>query len=334
LANTYVVMELNPALRFGLGIYAPFGLQTEYDPSWIGRFQAIKSRIQTINFNPSLSYQVNEGISLGIGVNHQRITGELSNAVNYSAAAYAADPVTMSVLGVIGGAGKEGVSTMTGTDSAWGYNFGALINVDPDTRIGMAYRSKIRYTLSGTVSFSAVPAALAAVPQLANGNVTLPISMPDSFSLSGFHQMPNGWDVMADATWMGWSVLQQLKINRTDGTNLQTVQENWKNTWRVSTGASYHYNDHWLARVGVAYDQTPVSSTYMTARIPDNNRTWATLGGQYRPSPSTRIDFSYVHIFVKDAAIANNQTVTGNGNLAGNYTSSVDTLSVQYAHSF
>ncbi len=51
---------------------------------------------------------------------------------------------------------------MSGSDSAWGYNFGALFNVTPDTRVGVSYRSKITYTLKGTVSFTNVPAALAA----------------------------------------------------------------------------------------------------------------------------------------------------------------------------
>ncbi len=54
--NVYMVTEFDPALHFGLGIFAPFGLQTEYDPTWIGRFQAIKSKIQTVNLNPSVSY--------------------------------------------------------------------------------------------------------------------------------------------------------------------------------------------------------------------------------------------------------------------------------------
>ena len=59
-------MELEPALRFGLGINAPFGLKTDYDPTWVGRFQAINSKIQTVNLNPSLAYQMNDSVSLGV----------------------------------------------------------------------------------------------------------------------------------------------------------------------------------------------------------------------------------------------------------------------------
>ena len=330
--NTYMVMELEPALRFGLGINAPFGLKTDYEPTWIGRFQAITSKIQTVNLNPSLAYQMNDSVSLGAGLNYQHITGDLTSAVNYSAAAFAAGGGAL--LTAIGGAGKEGVSTISGSDSAWGYNFGALFNVTPDARIGLSYRSKITYTLNGTISFSNVPTALAASPTLANGNVTLPVSMPDTFSISGFHQLNDKWDFMADATRTGWATLQQLVVSRSNGTVVQTTQENWKNTWRVAVGSSYHYNEQWLARIGVAYDQTPVPDAYRTARIPDNNRTWLAFGGQYKASASGKLDFGYAHLFVKDATIANNQTATGAGNLVGTYSNSVDILSVQYAYSF
>lgn len=330
--NAFMTMELDPALHFGLGISVPFGLQTEYDPTWIGRFQAIKSKIETINLNPSLAYRVNDRLSIGAGVSYQHISGELSSAVNYSAAAFSAGG--SGLLTAIGGPGVEGVSTIKGSDVAWGYNFGALFNVSPDTRLGAAYRSQMKYTLTGTVAFSGVPAALSASPTLANGDVILPITLPDSFSVSAFHQMNSGWDVMADASWTGWSALKELKIDRSSGANVLTVPENWKDTWRVSAGANYHYSEQWLARVGVAFDQSPVPDAYRTARIPDSDRTWLSFGGQYKPSKAGRLDFAYAYLSVKAATIADDQAAGGKGDLVGSYSSNVHILNVQYAHQF
>jgi long-chain fatty acid transport protein len=326
--NGYFTMEVNPQMRIGLGINAPFGLQTQYDANWMGRFQAIKSKLQTVNLNPSVSYQINDTVSLGAGMNYQRISGELSNATNYSAAAFAAGGAPL--LGAIGGAGKEGIGTITGSDSAWGYNLGALFNLNPQTRVGMAYRSRIKYNLNGTIGFSSVPPALAAA--LAAQPVTLAITMPDSFSFSGFHKLDDKWDVMADATWTGWSVFQQLNVLRANGTVLSTTPENWKNTWRIAFGSNYHYSEHWTARMGVAYDQSPVSDAFRTARIPDANRTWLSVGGQYKPGKDSALDFGYAHLFVSNAPISQNQA--GAGNLVGTYANSVDIFSVQYAHSF
>lgn len=303
--NAYVAMEVNPALRVGFGINAPFGLQSEYTPSWVGRANAIKSKLETINFNPSASYQVNERLSLGGGINYQRIRGQLT-----------------SFAGAV-----PGTSSMTGNDSAWGYNLGALYNVSPQTRVGVSYRSAISYNLNGSMTFSNVPALITPV--------TLAIKVPDSFSLSVFHQLDSKWDVMADASWTGWSAFQQLKvIVVATGLPAQTVQENWRDTWRISAGSNYHYNEQWTARMGVAYDQTPVSDAFRTARIPDGSRTWLSLGGQYKPGKESAIDFGYAHLFVNSASINATNIVPNPGPLVGTYNVSMDILSVQYAHGF
>jgi long-chain fatty acid transport protein len=340
--NIYMVAELAPALHAGLGINSPFGLKTEYDTNWVGRFQGIKSSLQTIDVNPSLSYEVTDSVSLGIGLNYQHIKGELTSATNYSAAAYQAalSPSTPSAyvpaLTALAGAKSEGISTLTGSDSAWGYNLGALFNINPQTRIGAAYRSKIKYNLDGTVTFANRPALLAA--GLPDQSVTLAINMPDSLAFSAFHQLDDKWDLMADATRTGWSSFKELNVMKANGTSLSNTPENWKDTWRVSVGATHHYNEQWLARVGVAYDQSPVPDAYRTVRIPDADRTWLALGGQYKLSNQSKVDFGYAHLFVKTATMnqsaAANPDLAGKGYLTGSYSSSVDILSMQYAYNF
>jgi long-chain fatty acid transport protein len=297
--NAYFTMEMQPNLKMGVGVNSPFGLQTEYDAAWVGRYQAIKSKIETINLNPSVAYQVNEALSLGAGLDYQHISGELSNF-----------------------AGVAGTATVKGTDYAWGYNLGALYNVSSSTRIGVAYRSAISYTLAGTVT-TALPAA--------NGPVSLDLKLPDTLSLSGFHQLNDKWDVMADVTWTGWSTFKQVKVVDGTGATISNTPENWKNTVRVSVGATQHYNEQWLARVGLAYDQAPVSDAFRTARIPDNNRTWLALGGQYKPSTANAIDFGYAHLFVSDSSINESNPAPA---LVGTYKNKVDILSAQFTQSF
>lgn len=299
--NGYFTVELNPRTHIGVGVNAPFGLQTKYDAGWVGRFLAINSKIETINVNPSISYQVNDALSLGVGINFQHIHGELTSF-----------------------AGGAGTASVTGNDSAWGYNLGALYEINPQTRIGVSYRSSISYNLSGGVTFSAVPAL--------NGPVSLAIKTPDLFSLSFFHKLDDKWDVMADASLTGWSVFQQLTVMRlTALPPIPSVKENWKDTWRVSVGANHHYNEQWTARVGVAFDQTPTSDAFRTPRIPDGDRTWLALGGQYKPTKQGAVDFGYAHLFVNSVSV--NQAQPG-GNLVGTYNNSVDIVSVQYTHNF
>ncbi|MFH2139482.1 MAG: outer membrane protein transport protein [Pseudomonadota bacterium] len=329
--NMYYTRQIDDKMHAGIGINAPFGLQTDYDATWMGRFQAVKSKIQTINLNPSISYDVSDTLSVGAGLSYQHISGELTNRVNYSAAIYQATSGATAIPNL------EGLSTLTGSDSGWGYNFGALFNLSPKTRVGAAYRSQIKYKLSGDVKFANRPAALAAA--LPDQAVTLDITMPDSFSMSAVHQYGDKLEVMADATWTGWSVFKTLDVKKTNGTSLgAATPENWKDTWRVSVGTSYHYSEQWTARAGLAFDQAPVSDAYRTVRIPDADRTWLALGGQYKTGQAGTIDFGYAHLFVKSGVMnqsaSANADLAGKGYLVGSYSSSVDIVSVQYGYKF
>ena len=84
--NAYFAMPVNDQISIGLGLGAPFGLKTEYDPNWMGRFRAIKSDIKTININPSISYQASNTLSLGLGASAQKLDATFSNAFNSSGA--------------------------------------------------------------------------------------------------------------------------------------------------------------------------------------------------------------------------------------------------------
>jgi len=89
--NVYFAMDLAPDWKVGVGVSVPFGLKTEYDPAWMGRFQAIKSDISTLNINPAVSYKLNQTVSLGFGLNYQSIDAEFTNAVNLGASEELAD---------------------------------------------------------------------------------------------------------------------------------------------------------------------------------------------------------------------------------------------------
>ncbi|HZR70341.1 MAG TPA: outer membrane protein transport protein [Burkholderiales bacterium] len=358
--NVYFAMDVAPNLKAGIGISVPFGLATEYDSDWIGRFQAIKSEIQAVNINPSVSWKMNDRTALGFGLNYQRIDAELTNAVNTPGAVFGG--VFQTVLGLTGNqvtAGTqantaasavaatgltEGNVKVTGDDTAWGWNIGAMFQLAPETRLGLSYRSQMKYKVEGDVTFSNIPSAAtfnaidptgALAGRFANGKVTLDLKLPDSFSAALSHKLDSKWTLLADVTWTGWSSIQQLRIVRDDGTELSNTPENFKDTWRVGVGGVYRYNDAWSIKTGVAYDQSPVNNTDRTARLPDNDRYWISIGAQYRLSKTATLDYGYAHLFVKNTSINQNAgNANVNGQLVGTYKASIDIIGIQYSQSF
>jgi long-chain fatty acid transport protein len=356
--NLYIVAPINRDWSVGLGVSAPFGLVTEYDDGWAGRFQAIKSSIQTINVNPGVSWRVAEGLALGVGLNIQRMSAEFTNQVNYSAAllgAAAANGITpgSSTFNAIAQAtpGLESGAKIKGSDNALGWNAGVLWDLGNDARVGAQYRSAISYHLAGDATFSnpvpVVSSSLAAVVgQLAAGvnsrvlydtQIAADVKLPPIVNLSYFGKLNDRWDLMADAQWTGWSTIETLKFSRADGTVLQTTPENFKNTWKLAVGANYRYSDALMFRGGVAFDQSPVRTEFRTPRLPDADRTWLGAGVQYKANEKLRFDVGAAYLFVKRATIDDSgspASVAAYGRLNGHYDNSTVIVSAQSSYSF
>lgn len=342
--NLYVVMPINPAWSVGFGINGPWGLVTEYDTGWMGRFQAIKSSIKTMNFNPAVSWKPASNVALGLGVNLQRIDAEFTNQVNYTAVLFQASGGTLNPATV---AGLESSASVKGSDNAWGWNAGVLWEIDANSRVGAQYRSPIKFHIAGDATFSnpAVPPALAGLAAavnngpLANTAITSDVKIPAIVNLSYFRTLDSRWDIMADAQWTGWSSIESLTFVRSNGTVLQSTPENFKDAWKFALGTNYHYDASWMFRGGLAYDKSPVQTAYMTARLPDADRTWLTGGAQYKANPKLTFDFGAGYVWVKTATIDSNPTgaaatTAGVGRLKGNYSNNVVILSGQVVYSF
>jgi long-chain fatty acid transport protein len=299
--NAYFAYRLTPDVHLGVGLNAPFGLKTEYDPTWAGRTQAIKSELKTINLNPSVAWRANESFSLGAGVSIQYIEATLTNAT--------------------GAAPGAPIGAVEGDDYGWGFNLGALWQLSDATRIGTAYRSEIDNTLEGTLD---VNGTTVVDPVFAD------VTLPDSASLSLVHKISERWELLVDVTWTGWSDFDELRIVNSGGVPVTPpTTENWEDSYRYSVGVNYHHSDKLILRGGVAFDETPVPDAYRTARIPDEDRAWIAFGAQYRLSPKSALDFGYAHLFVEDARIDEGAVA-----LMGSYESSVDILSAQITLNF
>ena len=311
--NVYFKMDLTDSVQLGLGLNAPFGLKTEYDRKWIGRFQADKSEFKTININPSIAFKVNDQLALGFGVSAMRAEATLSRAINVGLA--------------------ESNVEIKGNDWGFGYNLGAIYQATANTRLGIAYRSKVEQHLEGR-SKSPFTTVNAIPTRTLNTGVTADVTLPENFSISAFSHVNETWDLMGDVTWTRWSQFEELRIVRDNKSTLAVTPENWDNTLRYSLGVNYHYSDAIKLRAGLAYDEEAISNKFRTARIPGNDRKWLSLGAGWQVTPASKLDMGYSHLFISDAKVDDNQIASGNGRLRGDFEGSVDILSLQYTHNF
>jgi long-chain fatty acid transport protein len=277
---------------------------------------------------------VNSKLSIGGGVNI--VYGDIvfSNAVDFG----------IICAGLAPGAScaapqsSDGFAALTGdnvSDPGLGFNFGLQYELNDDTTFGVAYRSEVDLDFKGNADFT-VPANAAFITGgggFTDTAIKAGVTLPASLALSVAHGVGKV-TYLADVTWTGWSSFDELRIDYDNAVQPDSVTtENWEDTLRYSIGMDYQYSDLMVLRTGLALDETPIpSAERRTARVPGNDRTWLSFGLTYIMDDDLTIDVGYSHLFVDDSRINNTLETSSaalNSTLTGEYSGSVDILSVQ-----
>ncbi|CAO3406191.1 OmpP1/FadL family transporter [Azospirillum largimobile] len=320
----YFVYSINDDLKVGLSANGPWGLVTDYGDSWIGRYHGIRSDLRTYNFVPTVSYRINPMITIGGGVQIQYAKAKLSQSSDFGA----------SRLGRPGALDVK--SDVTGDDWGWGVSLGALIEPMKGTRIGVGFRSAVKHTLTGNISFTGLPPGLAGALPSQGANADL--ITPEIASLGLYHEVNDRWAVMADVQWTNWSRFKELRVNIANPALSSVTEEHWEDTWYYALGTSYKVTDKLTLRGGVAFDKGAVDVSYRTPRIPEQNRYWLSVGAGYQVTDSLRVDAAYSHVFVPKASVNLTDDLTGpetgRGNLTAEYKSSIDLIGLQAKFTF
>lgn len=319
----YAMWDARPDLKFGIAVTAPFGMRSDYEEDWVGRYHALESSITNVNFTPSVAYRVNQNLSVGAGLQVAYTKVRLSQAINMAS--------------VLGAGQPDGKAIVEGDDIGFGGDVGLLYEFSPTSRIGLNYRSQIKHDLEGDATFQAT-ATQKAVPALAlalrDTSASAALTTPDTVTFGIYHELSPQWAVMSDIQWTNWSTFKEVRIKYDSGRADSVTDESWNDTWFFSLGATYTMDDKNKFHFGVAYDQAPVGTEHRTARIPDTNRYWLSGGYTHDLSPDTQLNFAYTHIFADKADLNEHDDTSRRGNLVGSYDASVNIVSASFVMKF
>jgi long-chain fatty acid transport protein len=320
--------------KLGLGVNVPFGLETDYNTGWVGRYHALQSKLKTVNVNPVIAFDPLPGLSVGVGLQVQYASAELSQAVDFGTIA-AGIPALASISQPTQ---QDGKARVEGSDFAYGYTLGLLYQPWESTRFGIGYRSHMRHELKGDARFRFDQAGVGALISGASGAFTntsarAKLDLPETVSFGVHHDVNDRWAVMGEAAWTRWSRFDELTITFKNPAQPDSVtDQEWDDTWFFAVGATYRPLEACALRIGAAYDQTPVPNNKRTPRVPDNNRTWISIGAAYQALPGLIFSAGYTHIFVEDASLDLNASDRGSalrGDLSGNFDTMIDLFGLQ-----
>jgi len=338
----------------GAMVSAPFGLKTEYENGWVGRYNALKSDVKTVDFTLSASVDITDRFSVGVGMIYERAEATLSSAIDFGA--------FMAGAGVPGilPQSQDGMVSVEGDDNGFGWLAGAHWRPTDKLTIGYSHRSEIDHDLEGTGDFTLpaafagaqagfaaaaaspnlplTPAQRAQLAVLGNGfrdtGVVAPLTTPSIDTLSVTYAFTDRFTLLADVSKTDWHSLQAVTVDFANPFQPTSVEAfNWDDTMFYSLGAEFALSDTFALRAGVARDETPTNDEARTPRLPDANRDWVSVGLTWNASEALEVNAGYTHIFVDDPTI-NGIHSSSNSTLTGVYDADVNLYGVSAQYRF
>jgi long-chain fatty acid transport protein len=291
----------------GFAVTTPFGLGTEYDSNYVGRYQGVKSELSAVNASGSFSYSILDNFSVGANLGVFRTDAEITSAVDFGSIGFGVlGAPTATALG-LAPQRNDGFVKFEGDDWSLGWGLGTLYTYgeENENRIGLSYRAKSNVELNGEADFT-VPGnaqVLTSRGAFTDSDITARTTLPESLTFGTKHWVDPKWAVLYESAWTRWSRFEELRIEYANPAQPDSVTpENWKNSWRHSLGFEHKPCDAWRLRSGFTYDRSVIKdSSFRTPRIPDSDRYWLALGGSYIINPDLTWNLSYAHLFISDA---------------------------------
>ncbi|WP_018994098.1 OmpP1/FadL family transporter [Thioalkalivibrio sp. ALgr1] len=283
--NLYWAERYGERLWLGVGLTAPYGLANDYDDDFFGRYDSTETDLKVINLHPSMAFELSERVSIGGGLDLHYANATLRSAIPSPAGP---DPDT------------DGEFKLEGDSWDVGFNLGLQADLTDATRLGLHYRHGVSQNLRGTATITP-PAGTGADTNTMSAQAEL--KLPDIASVALSHEFDARWTGLVQYTWFRWSNFDEIDVRGSGGGSIQTLDQNYRDSYAIALGAEYQANPQWTLRAGIQYDRTPTRDGFRSTRTPDGDRTWYTVGASYRASDRFSFDFGYAYIDVGSESI-------------------------------
>ena len=293
--NAYAVVPIGNNLTFGIGAFAAFGLRTDWEDPWVGRFISRDADLKTMSVNPAVAWQTTNGhLAIGAGVEYRRARVIL-NANRGALSPFSGRFVDVANVRLVSDYGDD-----------IGWNLGVLFKPSDRFRFGASYRSDMDIDLEGDAEVTPIATGNAQFDAFVktqlppNQGINTIFPFP-AIASAGIAFSPNDrWDIELDVVRMTWSRFESLKVNfETTPAAGFTRPQNWEDSSSFRLGTNIAATPNFDVRLGAVYDQNPQPVEAVSPLLPDSDRIGATVGGGWHAGPFI-IDGSLMVLHFKD----------------------------------
>jgi long-chain fatty acid transport protein len=234
---------------FGLGIYSPFGLGTEWPQDSGFRTLATKTQLTYIRVNPVIAADIAPGLSIGVGP-----------TINYS-----------SVILKSGIVAPGDEFSFDGNDMDFGFNAGVLWKINRHFSLGAGYHSETSLDYDG---------AAKAVPFTPEEPAGARLEFPRWFNFGISYRPTDRWNLEFNIDYTDWNTLNTATIRR--GSGDIDIPFNWESGFMYRFGATYDLGNGWSASAGYFFTENSVPARNFSPAIPDTDLHTGSVGLAWR----------------------------------------------------
>ncbi len=309
----------------GGGLYAPYGLTTDWPLSFQGRFLGYKTSLKGIYVQPTVGYKINDKIGIGGGIDITYASLELNQRLDLSTVPITGTPYTFGMLGVPKYTDFANVK-LSGSGYQVGFHLGFQAKVTSGFSLGARYLARQRYTVNDGVFNSQqiatpykTPIPLGPIPagtpidalvrpQFATGGsladnqtVSTAIVYPDQFVTGIAWKAATKTTMFLEYQFVNWSLFDKLVITRSNAASTPTVMnENYKDSHGGRFGVEYELDPKFVLRGGFLAHTAAAPYSTVTPLLPEGPRAEFTVGLGAKVAKNIRTDFAYQYLFQAD----------------------------------
>lgn len=302
--NFSVVAPISDHLSAGISVFSNYGESVKHkEGNALTDLLGGDTTLRTVTFNPSVAFKINDAFSVGFGVSAVRADAELKRRMDV-------------IIGQAKSATGDVSFKMKGDDWGYGYNFGMTYQPDENNRWGLSYRSQVDIKFKGDFEQAAPGVTYSSMST--SGSLEVPL--PAMAIFSGMTKLNPQWMVSYSVAWTQWSAFKKLEALSAQCSPSTSPfspgsgvcfrkNEDFRDNFRYSIGATYKAAPKWTFRSGIALDKQAGESTLS---LPDTDRYWFSGGATYTATDNFSIDIGLTYLVGGKSTYSENLAGVGN----------------------
>lgn len=276
-----VAFPLNDRVALGLAVTSPYSFTTNYDADSWARYSADRTRLRTVDIQPSVAVSLFDWLRVGGAVNVEYTDASLSNKL----------PNLLATL-------PDGEQRLKGDGWDLGWTAGVQLHNDWAT-VGISYKSEIKHKLKGELEVSGLLGPLAANNTTVS-DARAEFYTPAQIIVGGRFRATDALTLNTQLVRYTWSKFDAIRLGAPINT---AIPENYRDSWSLAGGVDYAVAPAVTLRAGVQHANTPTRDGNRDARVPDSDRWNYAVGGTFNASPALSFDVAANYVDFKDTTI-------------------------------